>query len=744
MFFVGETGHASFFLLTLTMPPSRILVPRPVYGSPPSHFAIYEAQQRLEAIGRLCSLTHLAWFDAIESLFRANNLEYLLTEKVETILALFPDKSNRIPSAMETNEVHLAMCLLEDHVGFGDDAETQEHVSLLVSSNPRASWKRLKKRYRGFDVSRRAGLMRSIVQMEYREEDGDIESWLDKFQERARLRFGEQDHRSREVDKICRDLLLANLPTRWVNLLVVLDTDGTHELVVQLQKIGQELKISKVLQQPLSRPPPWLQPKFPPPPMPPARILRLPPELLNDVLLRSLPTMPEIRSISTVPSLANESVLLKMGLYRQSYRTLLRLVCRQFADVLGPPQEAVFSNITKMRQLSDTLFLHEHRGSALKRLYINIQEPNRGRRATDLTRTVASLFRLTPNVDTLHVSGPVALYAEFGPTDIGNGWHEWAETRQECVFRLGVQLLKRLRHCSAGGRVDQVLQNHIPIYDLVFPWWQRKVEPSMWANLTTLSIRHHACLPIRLLPAQPHFQLKHLSITGAIEMSGLPTSVLKPLEECGVLARLETLVLPRVDVQPQPDRNLPAIDFLQPIVARVRSLTMDFYRIEESTSDQVKAHIAFVQTLARSFSKLVFLTLPFNVFPCLVSIPTNVNKVELIGPNIFTPSDAKEFPETLVTVFHRRPEGKLLHIHILNEDNKKVSNANKYYLHVGNYLVKEPAFWSKYGDGARIRLTNDWLANGASWGGYIGKLNSVRPPSPPLGWDYVASDRIFS
>lgn len=318
----------------------------------------------------------------------------------------------------------LTCFLLEEYSG-------PDAARCLVPRNPRASWRRLKREFEVEDLSVCVRRMQHWTSCQY-EEGADLERCIRKMGIlREQVLRSRRDDETPLSDRVCRDILLDNLPRTLLSQLQI------ERLTTTLEYVENQLRQLHQLAQPVAAPPAtdaadaaalvadseaagsppppivalnsaeiygeavriWRRSLLPPPMSKPAfRILDLPLELIGAILSHLVP----------IPSLINnrEVETIVAALSTQSERARLRRTCRGFADALGPPADFAIRNLTKARQLINFLLINHGRGARARSRVMCFSDPARGRRRSFvLWDALKVLFLHVPNVRILHVSG---------------------------------------------------------------------------------------------------------------------------------------------------------------------------------------------------------------------------------------------------------------------------------------------------------------------------------------------------
>ncbi|KAM0750550.1 hypothetical protein T439DRAFT_325621 [Meredithblackwellia eburnea MCA 4105] len=680
------------------------------------------ALKSLLEVGRLTNFTSKQWFPALERLLVAHNL-FDFTQPTHLSQPILIDSDND-PKWSEARYRHrkLIQCMdiIKTHL-------SGPEVRLLVKNNPKATWNALKRRFAPVDVKKRAGILRAWYNCSFTPDDPmhldhqlpidvQLQRWLRKFDHLSDIVLGPTELRTVEVETLAKDVLLSNLPPAWMDELFL--TGAEAEIVVrhQLSKIAiqrQEKRVSSspeelqnrvVLQEEFNvlsslystednKPPP---PTPAPSPVQAARttLLSLPPELLLPILDFSLP------DIHSHPFLLDDAHALREALHLQSGRTNLRLVSRHFASILGHPSFVVFKNTTKIKNFIQTLYMYPERRQRINYLHIHLSVPSRDRNRLPLGRLIEQLFALTPRVHTLHVGGPVALYAEF---PMLNPWMEegWEDTRQDVVFSIANRLLGELTTCFVAGRVDPPWEGECRFARA----FEEGCFPALtWPNLTSLSVREEACFPAYFHSnSPPPFQLTTLKITGVGFLSKV-YSTLGTLESSGCLQSLRHLSLSGVQIPEEPaeDRS----KGLEDIWKRLWSLDISFPVFDRDGVDRPRGENRFLDETLPLLTSARTVTLPLLAYMSIVELPYTVAKVTLIlEPLLDSFRRFDHFPGTVRVAARQRQDGgrSPLKIHLTSG---KLSHSYEptQVISIFQYLL---GYWSDRGNSTAICDTWD-------------------------------------
>ncbi|KAM0746189.1 hypothetical protein T439DRAFT_350698 [Meredithblackwellia eburnea MCA 4105] len=255
----------------------------------------------------------------------------------------------------------------------------------------------------------------------------------------------------------------------------------------------------------------------------------VPPEILLHIFDFAVP-----RSSSTTRSC--DKCTTSVALSHQSQRHSMRLVCRHWRDLLGPPSEFVCRNITKIVQLTRYLKEGEEkgegelvRGRRVRSLVLLLREPSHGRRRTCvLGTTLGELLVLCPGLRALTAGGVRMDH----PDPTWDGWKGGPRLLRVEAVLTAAKVCPELESLAVLGRNTSLGEEFLLE---TLPSWPRL--QSLTVSQILPSSTHSHSLPS---PSLPLPQLQHLALTLASHLATTSHApILEALSHKGALSSLD-------------------------------------------------------------------------------------------------------------------------------------------------------------------------------------------------------------
>ncbi|KAK4699276.1 hypothetical protein P7C70_g6988, partial [Phenoliferia sp. Uapishka_3] len=606
---------------------------RPDVDTPPSAQPEVDPRvtsvQHLRSLGSLTRQNEKDWFPLMERTLEAHGVFCFLKARVEAQPILSPDSNNRDTVIAYQSGLMLACHLLETHCG--PDAQ-----ACLVRSNPRASWRRLRRAYNV--VEWKVGLMRMRHWMACTlEEEEKLGAWLRKMtilREQV-LSLRRDDEGPSFSDTFCRDIILANLPSSVWKKLEVDRSETTYDQVIRQLKAlapGADQALAKnsspagtsEVEARAPSPIPSLTSDeaqvaeyygysaadYGPPepfvavPKPPFPILRLPPELLGAVLSLLVPSQTQVTT--------THSSTLHLARHYQELRAKLRLVSKDFANALGPPTDFAIRNLTKLNDLIGFLSLHPERCHRIRNVVLRFRYSSRlSMEQFGVRKTLSALFRLCPNISTLHVRGTLML--GYDAEDLLDKERVPGNPRRP----------------SKNEALLDAVAEHLNLTEFSYLEGDGHVTAKFLASqprLTHLALSYFG--PDSSIKIEP--TILQLSIG-----DGYGPNCMKSLEELdhnGALSRIENLTIFDIQI---PHEVIPIAGF----ISVLRAIAPRLKTFAFATPWLDSAPPTIFDSLIPLFTSIKTLTLPFRSYTSLSfisTLPLSCKTLVLLGPDIFS------------------------------------------------------------------------------------------------------------